>query len=163
MSDETFGQSNPAGQPEQQPGPAQTGAEQAPPIDMGAQASEQTGQAGQEGAAGEETTREALDDLKTALAQFASAAAKLGQVAGVRARAEWQTTNPELKQAIEEMKRGIETAATRASSTLDNLAKKVDRPGTGGEASGQAASEQPTEPVGGEPPTDGSPNGQPPA
>lgn len=77
----------------------------------------------------EHETREALDELKAALAQLAAAATRVGHIAQVKVREEWKTTKPELQKTIEEMKRGVEAAATRASSTLDNLAKKVDKPG----------------------------------
>ncbi|MGH2533330.1 MAG: hypothetical protein ACRDJW_13610 [Thermomicrobiales bacterium] len=102
----------------------------------------------------ERETREALDELKTALAQLATAATKIGHIAQVKVREEWKTTRPELQKTIEEMKRGVESAATRASSTLDNLAKKVDKPAAG-QAQGEptAPSQPPTEPRADQPPS----------
>jgi hypothetical protein len=137
MSDDTTS-------PSQSPRPDESPSSQLQPY----QASEQGQETG--GAdKGERETREALDELKAALAQLATAATKIGHIAQVKVREEWKTTKPELQKTIEEMKRGLESAATRASSTLDNLAKKVDKPGAG-QAQSQSQAPSPAD----QPPAD---------
>jgi hypothetical protein len=98
-------------------------------------------------------TRQALDELKTALGQALAAATRLGHVAQAKAREEWKTTRPELEKVAEEVKRGIEVAANKATTALDSVGKRIDK--SGGEGASPDASstgaatttEQPTEPV----------------
>jgi uncharacterized protein YukE len=76
------------------------------------------------------------EDLKSALANLASALNKFGAVAEVRAREEWKQAKPEIQKALAEMKRAVESGSQKASTTIDSVTKKMDKnkttePGTG--------------------------------
>jgi hypothetical protein len=107
-----------------------------------------TGEQPQMGAGNDQPSKSGKEDLKAALANLTAALNKFGAAADAKAREEWKQAKPEIQKALAEMKRAVEAGTQKASSSIDNLSKKMDRNKTT-DTGDQAQSESnPTNPSG---------------
>jgi ElaB/YqjD/DUF883 family membrane-anchored ribosome-binding protein len=82
---------------------------------------------GAAGAGNDQSGKSGKEELKAALANLTSALNKFGAAADAKAREEWKQAKPEIQKALAEMKRAVEAGTQKASSSIDNLSKKMDR------------------------------------
>jgi hypothetical protein len=98
------------------------------------------------GAGNDQSGKSGKEDLKAALANLTSALNKFGTAADAKAREEWKQAKPEIQKALAEMKRAVEAGTQKASTSIDNLSKKMDRTKTDETGTGQAEGTSPTPP-----------------
>jgi ElaB/YqjD/DUF883 family membrane-anchored ribosome-binding protein len=79
------------------------------------------------GAGNDQAGKSGMEDLKAALANLTSALNKFGAAADAKAREEWKQAKPEIQKALAEMKRAVEAGTQKASSSIDNLSKRMER------------------------------------